>query len=878
MPGLGLAQLRQNRRVQAIVAAVVLKVSLDAAYAWVVPTTHYYALLGTHLSVLKLVESYPLIVIGLIALPAVMRKVSTLILWLIALLMLVPMGTIYAFQDQPRAFMYATTAFFVLTGILVRVSPDLRLPNPPDWVRARGSSVFYGLLVAIAVAVIVIYSGTTLLGNIARLNLDLSGSYVDRADFVAAGLPLKGYYFPWLALVFNPVFLVIAVLKRRWWTIPLLLLLQFAIASEVGARSYFLDLPFVLGVALTALLANPPRLMAYIAAAAVFLSAVGTVVLKAWFPFDFITGRFLLVPSQLNFLYYDFFSNYGVIPGQYVFRFFLKVPYPVPYRLVFSPPNVIGGFYYHAPFNFAITGILGDSYMNLGFAGMVLGALVLVLVLKGLDAVSVGLDRRIAVAAAVMPAVAITETFLVRVIFTTGLLLMFLLLYALPRPTQGQEAPAEKPRNTRDPLKILILTQYFPPEVGAAQIRLFNFARTLIESGHECRVVTAMPNYPGGRVLGRYRRRWTFAEKIGAVPVARSAILAVRASDARRMAAYLSFQLSSLPVLVGMVRHYRPDYLFIESPPLFLGLSGVVLKRVLGVPFVFNVADLWPDWAAEIGAIRPSGVTFRLAHALERFIYREADFVTIVVARMADALAAKGVPAEKILFLPNGVNMAEFTSRAHQPGSDSVTAGAIKTAAGERFVVLYAGTLGAYHGLQVALDAAAMLRDLPVLFAFVGDGSEKKRLVASAHAMQLENIRFYDPVPADEIPALLAMSAIALSVIKIPTRAAKIMPAMAAGVPIVYAGRGEGAELVADAEAGLVVDPDRPEEIARAVTQLIVDRAKGAQLGANGRRYAVENLDWKRLVGAWVSSLESRRDRRSATLPRVGSVARRAAD
>jgi len=153
----------------------------------------------------------------------------------------------------------------------------------------------------------------------------------------------------------------------------------------------------------------------------------------------------------------------------------------------------------------------------------------------------------------------------------------------------------------------------------------------------------------------------------------------------------------------------------------------------------------------------------------------------------------------------------------------------------------------------------------------VGDGSEKKRLVASAQAMQLENVRFYDPVPADEIPTLLSMSAIALSVIKIPTRAAKIMPAMAAGVPLVYAGRGEGAELVADAGAGLVVDPQRPEEIAQAITQLIVDRAKAAQLGANGRRYASENLDWKRLVGVWVDSLEARRNRRSVTLPKVGS-------
>ena len=186
-----------------MLGALVLKVALDIAYAVVVPSTHYYALLGTQFNWVKLVESYPLIVIGLLALPRDMTRLSTLVLWLIALLALVPMGTVYAFHDEPRVFMYATVGFFVLCGLATRILPDLELPSPPAWVRNRSAAFIYGSMVAIAVAVIVVYTGGELLINIARVKLDLSGAYVNRAEFVAAGLPLKGYYFHWLALVFK---------------------------------------------------------------------------------------------------------------------------------------------------------------------------------------------------------------------------------------------------------------------------------------------------------------------------------------------------------------------------------------------------------------------------------------------------------------------------------------------------------------------------------------------------------------------------------------------------------------------------------------------------------------------------------------------------
>jgi glycosyltransferase involved in cell wall biosynthesis len=404
-------------------------------------------------------------------------------------------------------------------------------------------------------------------------------------------------------------------------------------------------------------------------------------------------------------------------------------------------------------------------------------------------------------------------------------------------------------------MRFLILSQYYPPEVGAAQVRLHNFAKVLVKLGHEVSVQTALPNYPAGRIFAGYRGKSYAREVIDGVAVERSWIYPVSTAGMRRMLAYGSFQLGSFWPLLKKIRTWKPDYLFVESPPLFLGLTAMALQRLTGVPFIFNVADLWPDWAVEMGVIEKDSVYYKLAHRLEHDTYRASAYVNIVVNNMKPALLDKGVPEDKILFLPNGVDL-ELFSPDNRPLQSKV-AREVQRRYGDKRIVLYAGTHGKYHGLEVAIDAAAQLqRRQDILFLFVGDGAEKAHLIDYAGQHQVQNVAFYDPVPPEVVAELLQLSRIALSVIQIPTRAAKIFPAMASAKPIVYAGIGEGAELLEEAGAALVVAPRDAQGVAKAVEALLDDPSLAAALGCRGRRYVEDHLSWQALVDKWLEQLK----------------------
>lgn len=406
-------------------------------------------------------------------------------------------------------------------------------------------------------------------------------------------------------------------------------------------------------------------------------------------------------------------------------------------------------------------------------------------------------------------------------------------------------------------MRFVILSQYYPPEVGAAQTRLHSFARTLLKLGHEVTVITALPNYPTGQVFRAYRSKAYVSEEIDGVPVRRSWILPVRHADFRRLLSYVTFQVASLPVVVQEIQRFRPDYLFVESPPTFLGLTGILVTRVFRIPFILNIADLWPDWAVQIGVLRSGGLFHKLGLFLEKKAYSEARFITVVVEEMRTILAEKGVPTSKVLFLPNGADPELFS-----PGDGPPRTASGKTVA-ERFagrkLVLYAGTHGRYHGLDVALQAAEMLRGRSdIQFLFVGDGPEKDRLIQTSRTRGLTNVAFMDPVPLEHVADLLRLSTLALSVIQIPTRAAKILPAMSVGKPVVYAGFGEGARLVELARAGVVVPPRDPAALANAIVRIVDDPELARQLGQNGRRYIEGHLTWEALVSAWLKQLEER--------------------
>ena len=398
-------------------------------------------------------------------------------------------------------------------------------------------------------------------------------------------------------------------------------------------------------------------------------------------------------------------------------------------------------------------------------------------------------------------------------------------------------------------VRIVILTQYFPPEIGAPQTRLAAIAKELSLRGHTVEVVTAMPHHLEARTYDGYRGKWYCKEQIGGIAVHRSWVYAARGTGVRRMLSYLSFTLSSL---FALAQTKRPDYVFVESPPLFLSVPGWLAARRHGARLIFNVADLWPDAVRELGVLR-SGLLLSAAEWLEGWTYRRATLVNAVTAGIENDLKTrKKVPASKLRFLPNGVDVDRFspTERSHALAERLRTTG--------RPVFLYAGTHGIAQGLHHVLDAAAMYPESFVVF--VGSGGEKPGLMSGARQRGLKNVRFVDAVPLDDMPEYFSIACASIvplvrSRLHEGARPSKLFASFASGVPVIYSGVGEGAALVRDADAGIVVEPENPAAMAQAMRTLAQDTALRRRMSVHARSLAVDRFAWSLIVERWLASL-----------------------
>jgi colanic acid biosynthesis glycosyl transferase WcaI len=410
-------------------------------------------------------------------------------------------------------------------------------------------------------------------------------------------------------------------------------------------------------------------------------------------------------------------------------------------------------------------------------------------------------------------------------------------------------------------MRFLILTQYFPPEIGGPQTRLRSIAAGLIRLGHQVEVITALPNYPTGKFFHGYRRRFYKKEIMDGVIIHRLWLYPAMGGGLRRMLNYSSFALTAF---FGMLRAKKPDYIFVESPPPLLAVPGHLFSRLWRVPLILNVADLWPDAVVEMGFLK-DGILVRLMTILEKWSYHNADYVSAVTHGIRDCLLVKkAVPLEKLLFMPNGVD----TSLYHPRHSDE----ALKRALGlqDKSIFLWAGTEGHAHGLEYILRAAKLLEGYPdIHFLFVGDGSARPSLERLKQTLALTNVSFHDPVCIEELPRYFSIAECGLaSLLALPihegARPSKIFPVLASGKPIIFVGSGEGARLVKDAGAGIIVRPEDPAAIAEAVLELAADSTLREEYGRNGRQFVEANLQWSLLIGRWIAGLRTGQPQTSA--------------
>jgi len=400
--------------------------------------------------------------------------------------------------------------------------------------------------------------------------------------------------------------------------------------------------------------------------------------------------------------------------------------------------------------------------------------------------------------------------------------------------------------------RILILTQYYAPEPGAPSIRLRAMARELSRLGCEVRVLTGMPNYPTGRIQAGYRGRLTMSETIDGIPIRRVWLFPATGRRAmRRLLNYLSFTATSA---VMLVREPRVDLVFVEAQPITLAIPALINQLVRRIPYVYNTPDLQVEYADESRWIGLR-LLVRAARGLEGMLMRRALAVTTVTYAFIEHFhRERNVPRTRLTFLPNGAD----TNRLRPMPRDTQLAA--RLGVGNRTVFTFAGTHAPYQGLEVILDAATLLRHrADIVFLMVGEGPVRDHLMRRAAAEGLDNVLFRSS-PFDEMPGLMSLTCASLVVLRrmeiaVKMRLSKAIPPLSCGVPIIYAGWGETAEIVERERVGLRVEPEDPAALARAVEYLADHPELRDTLGRRGRALAEREFSWSHLVGDWVRQI-----------------------
>jgi glycosyltransferase involved in cell wall biosynthesis len=389
-------------------------------------------------------------------------------------------------------------------------------------------------------------------------------------------------------------------------------------------------------------------------------------------------------------------------------------------------------------------------------------------------------------------------------------------------------------------MHILLMTAYFPPDTGSAAHLFYELGTALVGQGHDVTVITGFPGYYAQGDLSRYRRRLWLSEALEGINVARVAVPQLfRDTPAGR--GLWQFSCVASFALRGLLLS-RPDVSLVYSPPLPLGLTAWILRLFRRIPFVLNVQDLFPQSAIDLGVLS-NALLIRVFEWLERFLYHQANRITVHSPGNRKHVVACGVESERVTVIHNWVDTdfiqpgERFNDFSREHGLD------------DKFVVSFAGIIGYSQDLDVVLEVAHGLRDHPrVHFLIVGDGVEKARLERKVKSLELPNVRFLPMQPRELYPAVLHASDVALvtlhAEVATPVVPSKILSIMAAGRPVIASMNhsGDAPRLIEESQCGYALPPENPQALAEAILILYQDKALRERLGQNGRRYAEQYL------------------------------------
>lgn len=402
-------------------------------------------------------------------------------------------------------------------------------------------------------------------------------------------------------------------------------------------------------------------------------------------------------------------------------------------------------------------------------------------------------------------------------------------------------------------MHILFISHYFPPEVNAPANRTYEHARRWVADGHQVTIITGVPNHPKGEIFPGYENRWIQEENRDGIRVIRTWMYL--GSSENVITRSLNYVFFAFTVLYASFLAKNPDVVVATTPQFFSGVAGLIVARLKRRPFVLEVRDLWPDSIVQLLQLQ-RGILVRFLETIERALYKSTAGIVVNSRAFIDHIATFGVPKERIALIYNGVDPSLFNVRERDPkllqenGLDG------------RFLVAYVGTLGMAHGLVTVLDAAELLRDLEdVVFVLIGDGADRVRLEREIRERGLENVRLLGLRPRSEIPRWLASIDVSLVLLRdIPVLEtvvpSKIFETLAEARPVLVAGRGEIRRMIEEAKAGFVIDPEVPDQLAKAI-RYIRSHPEEAQTRAQaGRDWVAANFQRDDLARAMARFLE----------------------
>ncbi|HYI11721.1 MAG TPA: glycosyltransferase family 4 protein [Thermoanaerobaculia bacterium] len=404
-------------------------------------------------------------------------------------------------------------------------------------------------------------------------------------------------------------------------------------------------------------------------------------------------------------------------------------------------------------------------------------------------------------------------------------------------------------------MKILFISDYFPPERNAPATRVYERAVYWARWGHDVTFITSAPNFPDGKVFAGYRNAWYQHEIVDGIRVVRvKTFIAPNRGVVRRTIDFISFMIMSI---AGAFFQKRPDVVTATSPQFFAGLAGAIAAKLHRRPFVLEVGDLWPATIVGVGLMKRS-LAIRFIELFEHWMYRRAARIVAVTPSIGKDLQGRGVPAEKIVVALNGVDLHRYGKRPKDPELLA------QYALAGKFVAAYIGTHGLSHALERVIEAAKLLEphdDVRILF--VGAGAARDGIMKQAEELGLKNVVFIPEQPKEQIARYWSLSDVALVHLKnspvfetaVPS---KIFEAMAMGLPLIVSGpeNGDARAIVEHDAAGLITPPENPEALAEAIVRLKTDHAlrqKFAEASYKAAAWHTREEQARRVIAAYES-------------------------